>query len=207
MLDKKAYEKIDYPLCLLSAAVNGKNSGCIINSLHKATSSFPAKFTVTVNRDNETAKAVEAAGCFSTTVLAADAPEEIVNTFGYKSGRAIDKFAGYEVLTDQAGAPYITEGMASRVSCKVVDKLEVGNYVIYVGQVTEAEVLSDAPGLTLKAFIDRGKATPPQATVYREMVGNGFRCTVCGFVYQSESISPDYVCPICGAKAEKFVQQ
>ena len=118
-----------------------------------------------------------------------------------------DKFAGYEVLTDQAGAPYITEGMCSRVSCKVVDKLAVGNYIIYVGQVTEAEVLSDAEGLTLKSFIDRGKATPPQATVYREMVGNGFRCTVCGFVYQSETISPDYVCPICGAKAEKFVQQ
>ncbi|MBQ3287623.1 MAG: flavin reductase [Firmicutes bacterium] len=207
MLDKKAYDKIDYPLCLLSAAANGKNSGCIINSLHQATSSFPAKFTVTVNKDNETAKAVEAAGCFSATVLAADSPEEIINTFGYKSGRAVDKFAGFEVLTDQAGAPYITKGMASRISCKVVDKLAVGNYIIYVGQVTEAEVLSDAEGLTLKSFIDRGKATPPQATVYREMVGNGFRCTVCGFVYQSETISPDYVCPICGAKAEKFVQQ
>ena len=206
-MDKKAYDKLDYPLALLSAAAGGKNHGCIINSLHQATSSFPAKFTVTVNRDNATAKAVAEAGCFSATVLAADAPEEIINTFGYKSGRAVDKFAAYAVQTDQAGAPYITEGMASRISCKVLDQLEVGNYLIYVGQVTEAEVLSDAPGLTLKAFVERGKATPPQATVYREMVGNGFRCTVCGFVYQSETLAPDYTCPICGAKAEKFVQQ
>ena len=207
MLDKKAYDKLDYPLCLLSAAANGKNSGCIINSLHQAASSFPAKFTITVNKDNETAKAVEAAGCFSATVLAADAPEEIINTFGYKSGRVTDKFAGYEVEFDASGAPYIKQGMVSRISCKVLDKLEIGNYVLYVGQVTEAEVLSEAAGLTLKAFVDRGKATPPQATVYREMVGNGFRCTVCGFVYQSETLADDYTCPICGAKADKFVQQ
>ncbi|MBR2783440.1 MAG: flavin reductase [Firmicutes bacterium] len=206
-MDKKAYDKLDYPLCLLSAAAGGKNSGCIVNSLHQATSSFPAKFTVTLNKDNETAKAVAEAGCFSAAVLAADAPEEIINTFGYKSGRVTDKFAGREVLFDQAGAPYITAGMVSRLSCKVVDRLEIGNYILFVGQVTEAEVLAEGPGLTLKAFTDRGKATPPQATVYREMIGNGFRCTVCGYVYQSETISPDYVCPICGARAEKFVQQ
>jgi len=46
-MDKKAYEKMDYTLGLLSAAANGKRQGCIINSLHQATASFPPKFTVT----------------------------------------------------------------------------------------------------------------------------------------------------------------
>ena len=59
MIDKKAYQKMDYALCLLSAHADGKDSGCIINSFHQVTSSFPAKFTIAVNRENVTAAAVE----------------------------------------------------------------------------------------------------------------------------------------------------
>ena len=203
-MNTKAYEKMDYTLCLLSAAVDGKYHGCIVNSFHQVTSSFPAKFTVTVNKDHETCKAVKAAGSFSVTMLAENAPEEIVNTFGYKSGRVADKFAGRDVQVDGAGNPYIKEGMVSRVSCKVVDSLEIGNFVLFVGQATEAEVLSPEPALTLKAFTNRGKAAPPTATVYRTVEINGYRCTVCGYVYEGESLPADYRCPLCNAPAEKF---
>ena len=87
---QKAQDKLDYTLALLSTVADGKRQGCIINSLHQVTSSFPAKFTVTLNRESETAKAVEASGMFSVTLLGADCPESIVNDFGYKSGRAGD---------------------------------------------------------------------------------------------------------------------
>ena len=70
MIDKKAYQKMDYALCLLSAHADGKDSGCIINSFHQVTSSFPAKFTIAVNRENVTAAAVEQAGSFCVTLLA-----------------------------------------------------------------------------------------------------------------------------------------
>ena len=53
MIDKKAYQKMDYALCLLSAHADGKDSGCIINSFHQVTSSFPAKFTIAVNRAHQ----------------------------------------------------------------------------------------------------------------------------------------------------------
>ena len=70
MIDKKAYQKMDYALCLLSAHADGKDSGCIINSFHQVTSSFPAKFTIAVNRENVTAAAVEQAGSFCVTISA-----------------------------------------------------------------------------------------------------------------------------------------
>ena len=87
MIDKKAYQKMDYALCLLSAHADGKDSGCIINSFHQVTSSFPAKFTIAVNRENVTAAAVEQAGSFCVTLLAHDAPAALINDFGYRSGR------------------------------------------------------------------------------------------------------------------------
>ena len=206
-MDPKAYTSMNYALCLLSAAADGKRHGCIINSFHQVTSSYPPKFTIAVNKDHETCKAVQAAGSFCVTLLAEDAPEELVNAFGYKSGRVVDKFEGRDVQTDGAGNPYLKESMVSRISCKVVDKLEIGSYILFVGQATEAEVLGTGNVLTLKAYTARGKATPPTATVFRTMEGNGFRCSVCGYVYESETLPKDFVCPLCRATADKFVKQ
>ncbi|MEG1593195.1 MAG: flavin reductase [Oscillibacter sp.] len=206
-MNSKAYEKLNYSLAILSATAGGKRQGCIINSLHQVTSSFPPKFTITVNKDNETYKAVTAAGSFSVTLLAADCPEEIVDQFGYRSGRVKDKFEGRTVETDGLGNPYLTEHMASRISCKVTETLEIGKFVLFVAEAVEAEVLSGGEVLTLQDFTNRGKTVPPTATVYRAMEGNGFRCSVCGYVHESETLPGDFICPICRATADKFVKQ
>jgi rubredoxin len=34
-----------------------------------------------------------------------------------------------------------------------------------------------------------------------------FVCIVCGYVYEGEELPPDFVCPVCGAKADKFEKQ
>ncbi len=183
-----------------------EHHGCIVNSFHQVTSSFPPKFTVAVNKDHETCKAVQAAGSFSVTLLDADAPGEMIDLFGYKSGRVTDKFAGRAAETDSNGNPYLKEHMVSRIACKVVDQMEIGSFLLFVGQATEAEVLGDGRVLTLQAYTDRGKATPPTATVYRTVEINGYRCTVCGYVYEGESLPPDFRCPLCHAPAEKFVK-
>jgi len=205
-MNAKAYEKMNYGLSLVSAAAEGKRQGCIVSSFAQVTSSYPPKFVVTLNKDNETCKAVTAAGSFSATLLREDCPEDLVNQFGYKSGRVGDKFTGYEVKTDEAGNPYLPEHMVSRISCRIVDKLEIGNYILFVGEATETEMLKDGAVLTLDAFTNRGKTTPPNATVYRTMQTGGWRCTVCGYVYQGDELPEDFVCPICGATRDKFVK-
>ncbi len=206
-MNKKAYEKLDYTLGLIAAAADGKRHGCIVNSFHQVTSSVRAKFTVTLNKDHETTKAILTAGSFSITLLSAEADSEIVNIFGYKSGRAADKFEGREVFADKAGNPYIKDGMVSRISCKVVDQLEINGYILLVGEVTEAEVLDGGAVLTLKAFTDRGKIVPSNATVVRTMESNSYRCVVCGYIYEGESLPEDYKCPVCRMPASKFVKQ
>lgn len=201
----KAYEAMDYGMYLVSTTANGKRHGCIVTSFAQVTSSYPPRFTITLNKDNATTDAILASGVFSVTLLGTECSDEIINTFGYKSGRVGDKFNGFEAKTDEASCPYLTDQMVSRVSCRVVEKLEIGNYLLFVGEASEAEILAGGEMLTLGAFSGRGKSTPPTATVVREMVGNGFRCTVCGYIYESETLSPDYICPVCHAPASKFV--
>ena len=203
-MDSKAYEKMNYGLALLGTAAQGKRQGCIVSSFAQVTSSFPVKFTVTINKDNATCPAVESAGSFAVTLLREDCPEEIVDQFGYKSGRVKDKFAGYDVKTDGAGNPWIADHMVSRISCRVINKVEIGSYILYVGEATEAEMLDGGSVLTLESFTNRGKSVPAKATVYRTLKTGGYRCTVCGYVYEGDTLPPDFVCPICGAPASKF---
>jgi len=201
---EKAQNKLDYTLALATVSDGGKDYGCIINSLHQVTSSFPAKFSVALNKENETTKHVLAAGKLTVTLLGADCPEKIVNDFGYRSGRAVDKFAGYDVKRDGAEQPYITDGMVGRISLNVVSQVEVDNFVLLVCALASQEVFSEGGVLTLKAFTDRGKDVPPAASVYRTVEIKGYRCTICGYVYEGESLPADFVCPICRATADKF---
>ena len=206
-MNRKAFNRINYGLFLVGAAVDGKYQGCIVNSLHQVTSSNPYKFSLTVNKSNETFKAIEAAGSFAATVLAQDTPKDLVNLFGYKSGRVVDKFSGFEVATDGAGNPYVKDHALARISCKVVEKLDLGTYMLYIGEATEAEVLGEGPALTVDYFKNEGGTTPPTATVYRTLEGNeGWKCTICGYVAERAELPDGYQCPICRANKDKFVK-
>ena len=58
-MNRKAFNRINYGLFIVAAAADGKRNGCIVNSLHQVTSSSPYKFSLTVNKSNETFKTIE----------------------------------------------------------------------------------------------------------------------------------------------------
>ena len=206
-MNRKAFSRINYGLFIVGAELDGKPQGCIVNSLHQVTSSMPFKFSLTVNKSNETFKAIEAKGSFAATVLAKDTPKDLVNLFGYKSGRVVNKFDGFDVERDGAGNPYVKDHALARFSCKVVEKLDLGTYMLYIAETTEAEVLGEGPALTVDDFKNDGGSTPPTATVVRTLEGNeGWRCTICGYVAEKETLPDGYQCPIWRANKDKFVK-
>ena len=206
-MNRKAFSRINYGLFIVGAELDGKPQGCIVNSLHQVTSSMPFKFSLTVNKSNETFKAIEAKGSFAATELAKDTPKDLVNLFGYKSGRVVNKFDGFDVERDGAGNPYVKDHALARFSCKVVEKLDLGTYMLYIAETTEAEVLGEGPALTVDDFKNDGGSTPPTATVVRTLEGNeGWRCTICGYVAEKETLPDGYQCPICRANKDKFVK-
>ena len=204
-MNNAAYKKLDYSLSLVSTAEGGKNYGCIINSLHQVTSSRPPKFTLSLNNDSATCAALKKSGTAAVTLLAADAEDKIVNEFGYKSGRAVDKFP-FE--TDTQGCPYLKGGMVSRPSLKVTETVAIGSYTLFICELLDAEVLGDGDCLTAKAFEKRGEDIPPVAPIYHELSADaGWKCTVCGYVRLAEDIPDDFICPICRAPRSKFVRR
>ena len=203
-MNRKAFNRINYGLFLVGSVLDGKYQGCVVNSLHQITSSNPAKFSLSLNKSNETYKAVEAAGSFAATVLERGTPKELVDLFGYKSGRVVNKYEGFQVETDGAGNPYVKDHALARISCKIVDKLDLGSYVLFVCEATEAEVLGEGAAMTLDDYRGEGGATPAAATVVRIVEEVAWRCTICGYIAERETLPDDYRCPICRAPKDKF---
>ncbi len=204
-MNRKAFQGINYGLFLVGAAYEGGMQGCVVNSLHQVTSSNPYKFSLTLNKSNETWKAVEAAGSFAATVLSKETPKELIDLFGYKSGRVVKKFDQYPMELDGAGNPYVAAYALARISCKVVDKLDLGNWILLIGEVTEAEVMGSGTALTLDDYRGGGGSAPATATVYRTLEEQkGWRCSVCGYETDKETLPDGYQCPICRANRDKF---
>lgn len=206
-MNRKVLNTINYGLFLVGATQDGRYQGCVVNSLHQVTSSTPYQFSLTVNKSNETYRAIEAAGSFAATVLMKGTPKELIDLFGYKSGRAVNKFEGLAVETDQAGNPYVKDYALARISLKIVNQLDLGSYVLYIAEATEGEILGDGPAMTLDDYRNGGGTTPAAATVYRTLEENvGWRCSVCGYVAEKETLPDGYQCPICRANKDKFVK-
>ena len=112
---------------------------------------------------------------------------------------------GYSVQV--ANAVGAEDHALARISCKIVEKLDLGTYMLYIGEAAEAETLGEGPALTVDDFKNGGGSTPPAATVYRTLEGNeGWKCTICGYVAEKETLPEGYQCPICRANRDKFVK-
>ena len=103
-MNRAVFEKLNYGLYVLGVQQDGKDYGCLVSSFAQVTSGNPRKCTITVNKDNRTADAILASGTVAVTMVAEGADRDVLKTFGYKSGRVVDKFENLPVGTDGNGS-------------------------------------------------------------------------------------------------------
>ena len=205
-MDRNVFEKLNYGLYIAAVSDEGRSYGCLISSFSQITSGNPRKCAVILNRDNRTCDALLKKGSLAVSMVGQDADKELLNTFGYKSSRIMDKFAGLAVQQDAFGNPYLTEKMAAWVSLKVTETIPVKNYYLFICDAMDGQVLSNERLMTMDEFLQKGSfAPPPTATVYRTMAEDeGWICPICGYHYTGEVIPEGYICPLCRCPGEKF---
>ena len=120
---------------------------------------------------------------------------------GVKSGRDVDKFAAvaYDVRTAN-GIRYVPTYTNAVLSCQVIDMKDVDTQIVFIADVVEARVLSNAPSCTYgyyHAHIKPKKNPAPER-------GEGWVCRICGYVYEGEELPEDFICPLCKHGAADF---
>ena len=202
-MDKKAIYKLSYGLFVLTAKEGEKDNGCIINTAIQAAST-PNQLSICVNKANYTHDMIQRTGEFTVSVLAQDAKYELFQHFGFQSGRKVDKFEKYtRCLRGKNGICYITEGTNAYISVKVNKTEDLGSHTMFIGEITDMEVLSEVPSVTYEYYLNHIKPKP-QAVGTTESGQTIWRCTICGYEYVGEELPEDFICPLCKHPASDF---
>ena len=204
MIDNKALEKMTYGLYLISARSGDAAGGCVVNTFSQVTAS-PAQFTVAIHKENYTAELIAKSGFFVAVALAQSATVELMGKYGFHSGKDTDKFSGYQTAVDENEMPYLTEQVVARYSCKIVNCVDLGTHLLFVGELVAAETLqTDEPMSYAYYHTIKNGATPPKASTYQEKAVTGYRCKICGYILESDTLPADFICPICKRGADQF---
>lgn len=188
----KAVYNISYGVYVLTAK-GEKQNGCVINTLMQVTSS-PVKISVTVNKDNYTTKLIEESGEFNVSILDMTTAFDVIERFGFSSGKDTDKFNGFaDFKLASNGIAYITKNTNAYLSAKVTDKVDNGTHFTFFADVTEDVVLSNQKPITYAHYLENIKPKPKAETGEKVV----WVCRICGYVYEGDPIPEDFICPLC----------
>ncbi len=200
-MDTKAMFNISYGLFVLTANQDGKDNGCIVNTVTQVTSD-PLQVTIAVNKLNYTHDMIAATGHFTASILSEKADFEIFKRFGFQSGRNTDKFAGFDAVQRTAnGTLAVTQGTNSYISADVTQKIDVGTHTIFLAKVVDVEALSDIPSATYTYYQQHIKPKPQPKAPQGKTI---WRCKICGYEYEGEELPADFICPLCKHPASDF---
>ena len=148
------FRSMSYGVYLVSTMDGVRPTGCIVNCAMQITVT-PPTIAVSMSHDNYTNRCMEKSGVFACSTLTEQSSRRMIGTFGFRSGKDVDKFEGvdYEMA---AGVPVIKDA-CGYVVCKIVDKLETATHTVFLGEVIEAEAY-------------KGAARPMTYAWYREIL-------------------------------------
>lgn len=196
-MDKKAMYKLTYGLYILTAKEGEKDNGCIVNTVAQVTTD-PNRITVAVNKKNYTHDMIQRTGTFNVSILTENSKFETYQHWGFQSGAETDKLKGITIQRAENGIVYITEQCNAYISAKVVSATDLGTHTLFLADVTDAKALTDEESVTYSYYQKNIKTAP------KTEGKKGFVCTVCGYIYEGDTLPEDFVCPLCKHPASDF---
>ena len=207
-MDNKALYSLSYGVFLLGTKNGSKINACITNTCFQAANG-PTRIAISVIKQNLTCEMIEESGVFALSVLDKTCSFETIKRFGYQSGRTVEKFEGFEYETADNGCPFIKKEACAVIEAKVCNKLDLGSHVLFIAEVTDAQVLSEKEPLTYAYYQSNVKQKPGAAGAdgtagESQKKIKGWRCKICGYEYVGSELPAGFECPICGHPADDF---
>lgn len=215
MINKNAFRNMSYGVYVVSTLDGERPTGCVANSAMQITSE-PATIAVSINHDNYTNACIEKTGKFAISILTEQSDPGLIGTFGFQSGKDVNKFDGVEAVVKE-GLSVVADA-CSYLVCKVIDKMETATHTVFLGEVIAADVLKEEEPMTYAYYhkVVKGKS-PKNAPTYiaeeEETVQKEEKwvCGICGYEYRGElpfdEVPEQFVCPVCKQPKSVFVKK
>ena len=206
-MKSEAFFKITYGLYIVSSKDGNNYDGHISNTVFQVTAD-PPKFVVASHKDNLTTGYIQKSRLFSVSVLQQDVDLEFIGPWGFKSGKETDKFRNVHYKTGKTGVPIVLDKTVAYFECEVVDEVDTGTHILFIGRVVDAEILNNySTPLTYKYYREVIKGLSPEhSPTYTgskhakheiqepekavESKPKKYQCTICGYIYDPEEGDP-----------------
>ena len=196
-MDMTVMNRLTYGLFVLTAKIGNKRNGCIINTAMQVTVS-PNRIAITVNKQNYTCSMLQTGGIFNLNILSETAPFSLFERFGFASGKNTDKFAGLAYRDASNTLPVLTEHCCGYISAVVEKEIDLGTHIMFIAEVDDGEMFEGTP--VTYAYYHQNIKPKPQASEPKA----GYRCSICGYVHEGETLDADFICPLCKHPASDF---
>jgi len=190
--DLSALFNIGYGLYVVTSNDGRRDNGLIVNTVSQVTNT-PNRIAVTINKANYSHHVIKQTGIMNLNCLSTEAPFDIFQTFGFQSGRTVDKFAGAGIqpLYSDNGLAFLPKYINSFMSLKVEQYIDMDTHGMFICSITESRVISKVETMTYNYYQNNVKPKP--ATEGKK----GFVCKVCGYIYEGDELPEDFICPLC----------
>ena len=188
--DLTALFNIGYGLYVVTCNDGKKDNGLIVNTVTQVTNT-PNRSAVTINKENYSHHVIKQTGLMNINCLSTDAPFSVFESFGFRSGRNVDKFADCTPLRSDNGLVFLPRYINSFMSLKVEQYIDLDTHGMFICSVAEARVISDRETMTYSYY--HANVKPKPATEGKK----GYVCKICGYVYEGEELPEDFICPLC----------
>ena len=195
--DMSALFNIGYGLYVVTSNDGKKDNGLIVNTVSQVTNT-PNRIAVTINKQNYSHHVIKQTGKMNVNCLTIDAPFKVFETFGFQSGRNVDKFADCTPLRSENGLVFLPKHINSFMSLKVEDYIDLDTHGMFICSVTEARVISNAETMTYTYYQSNVKPKPDTDGK------KGWVCKICGYIYEGDPLPEDFICPLCKHPASDF---
>ena len=158
---------ISYGLYVVSSVKDDEINAQLANTVFQVTSK-PTTIAISISKQNFTHQFIEDSKVFSVSIISDKWTLMEIGKFGFRSGRDFDKFADCNYKIGKNGAPIILSDTVGYFECKVISSLDAGSHTIFLGEVIEAENLSNLNPMTYNYYykVIKGKV-PPNAPTFR----------------------------------------
>ena len=195
--DLTALFRIGYGLYVVTCNDGKKDNGLIVNTVTQVTDT-PNRVAVNINKANYSHHVIKQTGVLNVNCLSVEAPFSVFQNFGFQSGRAADKFAGWTEVRSDNGLRILPKYINAVLSLKVEQYVDLGTHGMFICSVTEAHVMSDKDTMTYTYYQNNVKPKPQTEGK------KGFVCKVCGYIYEGDVLPEDFICPLCKHGAVDF---
>ena len=229
-MDPNVLHNIGYGMYIVSSNKGNLLNGQIANTVFQITSE-PVTVAVSINKKNLTHEYIESSKRFSISILAQETPLSFMGKFGFKSGRAEDKFKDTKFTKLGSGCPAVLENALCYLEAKVINQFDCGTHTLFLGEITDSKMLNAGKPMTYDYYhqVKQG-TTPENAPTFIKKESDKpkggsmqkYKCTVCNYIYDPavgdpdggikpgtkfEDIPDSWVCPVCGADKSAFVKE